>query len=889
MKNATESNGRSRSQKIFQMILRLLPFDFRANYEREMAGVFEEQHREVKERGGVMGFFRLWAEAIAGIFRTAPREHWDIFRQDCAYAFRMMRANKGYASIAVLTLALGIGANTAIFSVVHSVLLSPLPYKQGQQLIFVREQATKLGVDDNGWSAPSIMDFRAQNQTLSSLVEYHAMSFILYKHGDPDRVKTGVVSWNYFDVFRIHPILGHSFSPKDDEIGAPAVTLLSNEYWRKKFGGDPNVVGKTFEMNDRVHTVIGVLPPIPQYPNENDVYMPTSDCPYRSSKGMREDRSMHMMEVFGRLKPGVTLAQAQADLSTVAAHLQAEYPKDYPVASGYGVKASLLKSDLTRDAQPTLLVLLAAAVFVLLIACANVANLTLSRMARRERELAVRTALGAGRSRLLRQLLTESFLLALIGGALGLIIAYDSLGLLTEFAARLSPRAREIQIDGGVLLFTLLVALGTSIVFGSLSAFFSRVNLTSGLKEGTAGAGANRHRNRVRSVLIVSQVAFSFVLLIGAGLMLRSLMKMLKVNPGFVPQHALAMRLNYNWSEFKSDEKVGEMAKALVQHIEEQPGVLAAAVSSNYPLEAAVLSGGPNSSGFQIEGQPLAPGQIPPMADITVVSPDFFRTLEIPLIRGREIAATDEAKSAQVAVINQTMQRRLWPNGDALGKKISLDKGQSWWQIVGIVGDVHDLGVQQKPMMQAYVPMAQSSMSLATLVVRTTADPGSMGPQLTRAIHQVDGQMAVTEITTLDNALGESLASPRTTAILLGVFAGLALLIATAGIGGIMALTVSQRVKEIGIRIALGAQPWSVLYMVLRQGVMLAILGVVIGLGGAFGLTGLVKSLLFDVTPTDPMTYVGVAFVFVSAALIAGYVPARRAASIDPIEALRCE
>ena len=886
--NETKSERSSFSQRIFRFILRLLPFDFRANYEQEMAGVFREQHREAEERGGLVGFVKLWAETISGIFRTAPREHGDIFRQDGAYALRMMRANKGFTAIAVLTLALGIGANTAIFSVVHSVLLKPLPYKQGQQLIYIREQAAKMGVDDMGWSVPEIMDYRAQNQTLSSLVEYHVMSFTLFGHGDPDRVKTAVVSWNYFDMFGVKPIYGRSFTARDDEIGAPAVLLLSNEYWRNKFGADPNVVGKTFEMNDKVHTVVGVLPPIPQYPIKTDVFMPTSACPYRSSDSHIKHREMRMMEVFGRLKPGVTLSQAQADFSTIAARLQAAYPKYYPASMGYAVAASSLKTDLTQAAQPTLLVLLAAAGFVLLIACANVANLTLSRMARRERELAVRTALGAGRSRLLRQLLTESVILAFIGGVIGLLLAFDSMELLAEFAARLSPRASEIRIDGGVLLFTLLAALGTSIIFGTISALFSRVNLTSGLKEGTANAGASLHRNRVRSLLIVSQVAFSFVLLIGAGLMLRSLFKMLDVNLGFLPQHVLAMKINPNWSKYGNSDEYALLGKKLAQHIEAQPGVVSAAVSSSYPLQPGILEGGPNTNDFQIEGRRLGQGEAPPIADTVNITPDFFRTLGIPLLAGREFAETDDAKAPEVAIINQSMQHRFWPKNDAVGQHVSFDDGEHWWQIVGVVADVHDLGADHAPMLQAYSPVAQNG-GVSTIVVRTMADPTAMSTQLTRAIHEVDNTIAVSETLTLDQAFSDSVASPRTTAVLLGTFAALALLIATAGIGGIMALTVSQRVKEIGIRIALGAQPSRVLLMVLRQGVVLAIVGVVIGLVGALALTGLVKSLLFEVTPTDPVTYAVVALVFVGAALASGYVPARRAASIDPIEALRCE
>jgi putative ABC transport system permease protein len=878
------------SQRLFRALVRVLPFDFRTNYEGEMEGVFREQQREVEERGGLLGALKLWKETIVGIFTTAPREHWQILTSDCSYAFRMMGKNRGFTAVAILTLALGIGANTAIFSVVHSVLLRPLPYPQGQQLIFIRQQETKLGIPDMQFSVKEIEDYRAQNRTLSGLVEYHAMSFTLFGHGDPERVRTGVVSANYFDLFGVQPLLGRTFLPDDDRLGAPPVLLLSYEYWKNNFGSDPGIVGKTFEMNDKVHTVVGVLPPVPQYPNENDVYMATSACPFRSDKMHLEDRDMRMMEVFGRLKPGVTVAQASADAATIAAGLKAAYPKSYPDNVGFTSAASPLQEELTHGARPTLLLLLGAAAFVLLIACANVANLTLARMAKRERELAVRSALGAGRSRILRQLLTESFLLAIVGGILGLMLAYGSLELLTDFVGRLTPRAREIHIDSGVLLFTLAAALGTSIVFGTLSALFTRANLTSSLKEGSSGAGSGYQQSRVRSALIVCQIAFSFVLLIGAGLMIRSLFKMQQVDAGIVPQRVLAMRIMFNWSKYTVAEKTNVVLQELLNRVQSEPGVLSAAISSRYPFEPEAISSGPESVSFQfqIEGRSLEPGQAPPVSTFAAVSPDYFKTLGIPLRAGRLLADTDKEKTLAVAVINEAAKRRFWPNEDPIGKRVTADGGEHWVTIVGVVGDVREFGLDHAPAAEFYASQAQNAQP-NTLIVRTISEPRSMAQALTRAVHDVDTQTAVTHILTLEQARYESMASPRVTASLLGIFAGLALVIATAGIGGIMALMVSQRVREIGIRIALGARPASILQMVLGQGLLLAVIGIGIGIAGAVALTGLVKSLLFEVPPTDILTFSGVGVTLLAAAALASYLPARRAATVDPNVALRAD
>ena len=885
-----EKQTLSFSQKLFRALVRVLPFDFRMNYEGEMEGVFREQQREVDERGGFLEALRLWKETIVGIFTTAPREHWQILTSDCGYALRMMRKNAAFTAVAILTLALGIGANTAIFSVVHSVLLRSLPYPQANQLIFIRQQEKKLGIEDLSFSVKEIEDYRAQNRTLSGLVEYHAMSFTLFGHGDPERVRTGVVSANYFELFGVQPLLGRTFLPEDEKLGAPPVLVLSYEYWKNDFGSDSEIVGKTFEMNDKVHTVVGVLPPVPQYPNENDVYMPTSACPFRSSKMHLENRDMRMMEVFGRLKPGVTVAQANADISTISAGLKTAYPKSYPDNVGFTSVAAPLQEELTRGARPTLLLLLAAAAFVLLIACANVANLTLSRMAKRERELAVRSALGAGRSRLLRQLLTESFLLAFAAGLLGLVLAYGSLELLTDFVGRLTPRAREIHIDSGVLWFTLAAALGTSFLFGTLSALFSRANLTSSLKEGSTSAGTGRRQNRVRSALIVCQIAFSFMLLIGAGLMLRSLVKMQQVDAGIVPQRVLALRTSFIWSKYTSDDKTRVAIQQLLDRVQSEPGVLVAAISNRYPFEPEIITGGPESVSFsfQVEGRALEPGQAPPVSTFAAVSPDYFKALGIPLKEGRLFAETDNEKGPLVVVINEAMKRQLWPNESPIGKRISNDGGEHWGTIVGTVGDVREFGLDHPPVPEIYAPQ-KLNLSPGVLIVRTAVEPRSMAKALTRAVHDVDSQMAVSHILSLEQARYESMASPRVTASLLGIFAGLALVIATAGIGGIMALMVSQRVREIGIRIALGARPSSILQMVLGQGMLLAVLGIGIGIAGAVALTGLVKSLLFEVPPTDVLTFSGVGLTLLAAAALASYLPARRAAAVDPNVALRAE
>ncbi len=815
----------------------------------------------------------------------------ESFGQDVRYGIRILLRNPGFTLVAVLTLALGVGVNTAIFSVIYGVLLRPLPYRDGRQLAVVHQQARLANVEDMGFSVKEVFDYRDQNKTMESVVEHHSMSFILYGRQEPERVQTGVVSANFFDVLGVKPILGRTFVPDDERPGADAVLVLSYKYWQQGHGGDPDIVGKVFQMNNRPHVVIGVLPPIPQYPAESDVYMPTIQCPFRSAPAFIEDRNSRMMTVFCRLRPGVGLPQAQADLSTIANNLQAAYPESYPKSAGYTAQVVSLQEELTRRARPTFLILLATAGLVLLIACANVGNLSLARVLQRKREVAMRMALGASRVRLIRQLLTESTLLALLGGGIGLLIAELSLPPLVEFAARFTNRTGEINIDLSVLLFTLLVSVATGLVFGLIPAFSfgknSQRSLSDALKE-EGGRSTSGGKNRVRSLLVVTQVAVSFTILIAAGLMLRSLLKLQRVNPGFNPEKVLVMRLAPNWSKYTTNAQFSELFKRILERVRPQPGVQSASLASTYPLNPTGITRGPNNVSVQLEGRPLGEGQLAPQVDPRAVSPEYFRTIGAPLIRGRVFTDADDEKAPLVAIINESAARHRWGEEDALGKRVSFDGGKSWVTVVGIVGDVKQYGLDREPTDEIYGPLAQNPNG-SFLLVRTLSDPMSMARLMRDVVHQVDPQTAVDQVKTLEQVRDDSVASPRLTAVLLGLFAALALIITAAGITGVMALAVTQRTREIGIRMALGATRARILAMVMRQGMTLVLLGLAVGVIGALILNRLMAALLFDTPAADPATFAAVSLLLIAVAASACLMPALRATGIDPMLSLRSE
>jgi len=801
--------------------------------------------------------------------------------QDLRYGMRVLWKNPGFTLAAVLTLAAGIGANTAIFSVVYGVLLRPLPYAQGSDLVVLHQKTATA--EDLRFSVPEIVDYREGNKTLTSVVEHHSMVFLLLGQNMAERVQTAVVSANFFHVLGVEPKLGRTFVADDEKPGSDAVLILSHNYWRSRHGSDPAIVGKVFEMNSRPHTVIGVLPPIPQYPQESDVYMPTSQCPTRSSQRFQQNRNGRMMTVFGRMKPGVTLAEAQADLSAQAGRIALTYPESYPKERQYGIVARGLREELTDKAQPALLVLLGATFFVLLIACANVANLLLARLLRVERELAVRTALGASRWRLVRQLLAEGMVLSIAGGVLGVALAPLALRALVGFAERFTTRAGEVSIDTPVLVFSFALAVFTGLLFSLGPALaVSRLQNGAGRQTGT------RSRGRLRAGLVVAQVAVSFILLVGAGLLVRSFQKLQQEKPGFRPEQLLTMRVTPNFYRYNDRAKLDVLWQNVLRKLGEVPGVTSAASTSNAPFDPAGIAGGPGNVDFQIEGRPVAPGTLAPTVDITGVSAGYFGTIGQPVIQGREFTERDDNAALRVAVVNETMARHRWPGESPVGRRISLDNGRNWIQIEGVVGDVKEYGLDKPIGDEVYLSQRQAGFS-GILVVRTAGEPLRMAEAVRRGLAEVDAELAVDRVSTIARFQEDSMAPARLTTMLLGLFAGLALLMSMSGLAAVMALTVSQRTQELGIRMALGAQRGAVLQLVTWHGLAMTLIGLAVGVAGSGALTRFLSHLLYATSTTDAVTFFVAGLLFLAVAAVACVLPAWRVMGIDPVAAIRRE
>lgn len=850
LERATEANIRAG----------MTPSEARFAAQREFGGVAQVQE-EVRDAWGVRLF--------------------DQLRQDLAYGVRGLRHNPGFSLVVILTLALGIGANTAIFSVVHGVLLRPLPYGAPERLMQVEQLGRTAHPGTFGFSFTDLEDYRARNHTFSGLAEYHSMWFILLGRPEPERVQTGVVSANYFSVLGVKPILGRDFSPEDEKPGAPAVLLLSNDYWQRSFGGDPGVVGRVFRMNDRPHTVIGVLPPLPAYPDDNHVYMPTSACPFRSSDAARTQRPFRIISnVVGRLADDASPAKAQADLKRVALELCGDFPKDYQAESGYSAGARDLTEAFTGASRTPLFVLLATAGFVLLLACANVANLTLARLVERERELAVRSAMGASRGRVLRQLITENILLCALGGVAGLVLAAGGLKILLQFASQFLPHTGEIVLNVPVLLFTCGVTILTSLFFGSRPALPASEALVNRLKEGSRGTSGGR--GRLRAALVVAQVAISVPLLVGAGLAARSVLKLQQTDPGIVAtEQTLSATLDLNYTRYDTRDKLREFWLKALTALEQVPGVRSVALSGRAPLGGLVNYLQP----FVIQGRAPDPAN-PTQASVTTVNENFFATVGQPLLAGRAFNSGDNPQGEPVVIVNQSFASRYWPQESAVDQHISFNDGQTWSRIVGVVANARQQP-DRAPVDEIYTALRRGGPMTATLVLRTTGDVAAVAQALRTTVKQIDAEQPITRIQTVAQARSTALMPYRVTAVLLGLFAALALIITLAGIGDVLAYSVSQRTQEIGIRMAVGASRREVLRMVLRQGATLVVVGLCIGTVAAIALARLMSGVLYGVEPSDPLTFAIVLALLLLVAAAACFLPARRATSINPIIALR--
>ena len=806
--------------------------------------------------------------------------------QDLRYAFRMMGGNRAFTAVAVLILALGIGANTVIFSVVNTVLLRSLPYPDQDRIVVVFESILQRH-NKEAVAPANFLDWRDQNQVFETLAAYREEDFSLTGEDRPERVSGLITTPDLFSVLGVKPILGRVFQTHEDSLGTNRVAVISRRLWELRFAADPNIIGQKLTANGESFTIVGVLPADCRFPEQSDLWIPprrtVPEHVLRPTVDMSTNRDSHYLIAVGRLKPSVTLSQARAEMDAVASHIEQQNPNQN---MGRGVSLVALNEQFVGNIRPTLLVLFGAVGFVLLIACANVANLLLARAATRQKEIAVRTALGASRWRLVRQLLTESVLLSVAGGGLGLLIALWGINPLVALVPGEVSGAKNIHIDGLVLGFTVGVSLLTGLAFGVVPAWqATRHDLNESLKEGGRGGTAGARRNYARSLLVVSEIALSLVLLIGAGLMIKSFIRLEQVNPGFETGNIVTMPLTLRANRYSDGRSRSALFQEVIAHIQSLPGVQSVAAISRLPLTA-----GNSSRNLTIEGQPLNGADDSPSADYRVISPNYFRAMGIRFSKGRDFNDRDNAEASGVVIINETMARRYWPDQDPLGKRIGVGTNSSqMMEIVGVVGDVKHFGLDSQSKAEVYVPYFKDPWPFMTVVVRSTGDPAILAGAMRSEVWAVDKDLPVPDIKTMDQLLSRSVSRPRFNTLLLGIFAAVALVLSAAGVYGVMSYSVTQRTHEIGIRMALGATQSDVLRLVVSQGMRLLLIGVGTGLGAAFALTRVLTSLLFGVGATDPATFVIISALLTAVALLACYVPARRAMKVDPMVALRYE
>jgi putative ABC transport system permease protein len=796
--------------------------------------------------------------------------------RDLRYGARMLRKNPGFSLIAVITLSLGIGANIALFSVVNGVLLRPLAYHTPERLVWIGHSEAKPN-RASAISPPTFVDYRNQCQSFENLTALlYGSTFNLTGEGEPERLQGRRVSANFFATLGVAPAMGRGFLAEEDEPGGNRVVVLSHNLWQRRFGADRDIIGKVLRLNGQDFTVVGVMPASFRWQTD-ELWSPLALGPENFTP---RGRGSHFLQVIARLKPQVTLQQAQAEVGGIATQIVRQNPETYPAGSGFTAHVKLLRDQVVGDVRLMLLVLFGAVGFVLLIACANVANLLLARASARRKEIVIRAALGASRFRLIRQMLTESLLLAALSGLGGLELARWGIDLLLKLNPADLPRLQEITVDARVLSF--LLGLSVLVVFlcGLAPALqASKTDLQETLKEGGRGSGAGRQRTR--SLLVVAEVAMSLLLLTGAGLMIRSFLRLMQVNPGFSPDQVLTMRVDLPASNYPEPPQRRAFFQQTLERIRALPGVISAGAVGELPL-----AGGVRSATFTIEGRQTGPNEAPPHSDIRTITPGYFQTMKIPLRTGRDFTEQDNAGVRPVAMIDETLAQLYWPGEDPIGKRLDLQfesgDGPVWREIVGVVGRIKYKG-------QIFYPLAQGRTSGMHLVARTTTDPLSLVSAVRGVIRDVDPEQTVYRVMTMEQVVADAVARPRLTMLLLGLLAALALSLAVVGVYGVMSYAVAQRTQEIGIRMALGAKAGDVLKFIIRQGMKLVLIGIGIGLMGALALTRLMTNLLFGVGATDPVTFIVIALLLTTVALLACWIPARRATKVDPMIALRCE
>jgi predicted permease len=805
----------------------------------------------------------------------------ESLRQDLRYAIRTWLRSPFFTGIAILAMALGIGANTAIFSVVNTILLRPLPYPNAERLVRIWETEAELA------KAPitpaDFLDWRQQSQSFEQLAAFRSQSFNVTGGQEPERIRGARVSANFFLLLGVQPALGRSFTEDEDQPGHNQLLVLSDELWRRRFGADPHIIGTTLLVNDRSYTVIGITPRGATFPTKQaEMWTPNA-----FSDAEKKTRRTHYISAIGRLKPNVTLAQAQAEMTGIAGRLEQQYPTSN---SKVGVKLVSLKEEVVGNVQPVLMILLVTVICVLLIACGNVANLLLARAVTRQKEIAVRNALGASRLRIIRQMLTESILLSLAGGALGLILAFAGVYLLVELKPTNIPRLAEIHLDARALAFTLLLSLLTGLLFGTFPALHaSTPDLNESLKEGARYHSPGPGQHRLRNLLVVAEVALSLVLLIGAGLLIKSFLRLRNVDLGFDQHNLLTMEIALPPSKYADSQKQVAFFQQALEGVKSMPGVQQVAAISDLPL----LGG--NSTIFQVEGRPVVNQGEKPLTEYRLISADYFQAMSIPLLKGRLFTERDNKAALGVVIINQTLASRFFPGQEPLGKRIGLSDPPDWREIVGVVRDVRDYGPDTEPNPECYVPYLQnapdyvaSTTSSMALVVHT-AEPASLTSVVRHQIQTLDKDQPISNLRTMEDLLAETVAQRRFNMLLLSIFAALALLLAAVGVYGVINYSVTQRTHEFGVRMALGAEPRDVIKLVLSQGMKLTATGIILGLVAAFAITRTLSSLLYGVTATDPAVFLLVSLLMAAIALLASYHPARKATKLDPMIALGTE